>query len=76
MLAGWGSGAPKKELSHAKRQGAVSRGECMNIPIASQSHSLCLSKTANVGGKNVARETPNSKNSKPRPLDQVDWKGQ
>ena len=30
-------------------------------PIASQNHSPHLSKTTNVGGKNVARETPNSK---------------
>ena len=76
MLAVWGSGTPQKELSHAKRQGAVSRRECMNSLIASQSHSPYLSKTTNVGGKNVARETVKFKNSKPRPLDQVDWKGQ
>ena len=67
MLALWGSGAPKKELSHAKRQGAVSRREYMNSPIALQSHSPCLSKTTNVGGKNVARETPNSKTLNPDP---------
>ena len=51
-LAVWGSGVPKKELSHAaKRQGAVSRRGCMNSHIALQSHSPCLVKTTNVGGK-------------------------
>ena len=68
MLAVWGSGAPKKELPYAKRQGIVSGKECMNSPIVSQSHSPCLSKTTNVGGKNVAHDTPNSKTIKPDPL--------
>ena len=67
MLAVWGSGTPKKELSNAKRQGVVSRRECMNSPIASQSHCLCLSKTTNVGGKSVATETPNLKILNPDP---------
>ena len=39
----------------------------MNSPIVSQSHSPCLSKTTNVGGKNVTRETPNSKTLNPDP---------
>ena len=33
----------------------------MNSSTASQSHSLCISKTRNVGGKNVAGEMSNSK---------------
>ena len=57
MLAVWGSGTPEKELSHAKRQGAVSRGECINSPINSHSHSPCISRSTTLGGKNVARES-------------------
>ena len=53
----WGSGTPEKELSYAKRQGAVSRGECMNSPINPHSHSPCISGSTTLGGKNVARET-------------------
>ena len=59
MLAVRGNGASQEELSHAKRQGAVSGKECMNSPTASQSHSPCISKTTNVGGKNVAGEMSN-----------------
>ena len=57
MLAVRGSGTPEKKLSYAKRQEAVSRGECMNSPINPHSHSPCISRSTTLGGKNVARET-------------------
>ena len=59
MLAVWGNGTPEKELSLAKRQGAVSKGECMNSPINPHSHSPqrpCLSGTKTLGDGKVARE--------------------
>ena len=67
MLVVWGNGASQEELSHAKRQGAVSGRECMNSPTALQSHSPCISKATNVGGKNVAGEISNSKFLNPDP---------
>ena len=39
----------------------------MNSPTASQSHSPCISKTTNVGGKNMAGEMPNLKFLNPDP---------
>ena len=57
MLAVWGIETPGKELSHAKMQGAVSRGQCMDSPINSHSHSPCISGSTTLGGKTVARET-------------------
>ena len=53
MLAVLRNGASQEELFRAKRQGAVSRRECMNSPTALQSHSPCISKATNVVGKNV-----------------------
>ena len=53
MLAMWGGGISKKELSHAKRQGAVSGSKCMNNPTA-QRHSPTISVATNIGGKKMA----------------------
>ena len=49
----WGDGTSQKELSHAKRQGAVLGRECMNSPTM-QRHSLTISKSTNIGGKKMA----------------------
>ena len=49
----WGDGTSKKELSHAKRQRAVSGRECMNSP-TTQRHSPTISKATNIGGKKMA----------------------
>ena len=67
MLAVWGNGASQEELSNAKRLGAVSWRTCMNSPTALLSHSPCISKATNVGGKNVADEMSNSKFLNPDP---------
>ena len=67
MLAVWGNGASQEELSHAKRQGDVLGRECMNSPTGLQSHSPCISKATNVGGKKLADENPSSKFLNPDP---------
>ena len=67
MLAVWGNRASQEELPHAKRQGAVSGRECMNSPTDSQSHSRCISKSTNVGGKKLASENLSSKFLNPDP---------
>ena len=57
MLGEWKSGTPEKQLSHAKRQGAVSRGEYMNSLINPHSHSPprpCISGSKTLGGGKVA----------------------
>ena len=46
-------------MPHAKRQGAVSGRECMNSP-NTQRHSPTISKSANLGGKRMARNTTNN----------------
>ena len=63
----WGNGASEEELSHAKRQGAVSWRECMNTPTDLQNHSPCISKATNVGGKKLAGENSSSKFLNPDP---------
>ena len=67
MLAVWGNGASHEELPHAKRQGAVSGRECMNSPTDLQSHSPCISKATNVGGKKLASKNSSSKFLNPDP---------
>ena len=67
MLAVWGNGASQEELPHAKRQGVVSGRECTNSPTDLQSHSQCISKSTNVGGKKLAGENSSSKFLNPDP---------
>ena len=67
MLAVWGNGASQEELSHAKRQGAVSGRECMNSPTDLDCHSPCICKATNVGGKKLAGENSSSKFLNPDP---------
>ena len=66
MLAMWGDGTSQEELSHAKRQGAVSGRECMNSPTA-QGHSPSISKVTNVGGMKMASKDTHSKFLNPDP---------
>ena len=54
------------KLPPAKRQGAVTRGKCLNNP-ASPSHSLTISKSTNMVGKDMARSKPSSKCLNPDP---------
>ena len=67
MLTVWGNGASQEELPHTKRQGAVSGRECMNSPTDLQSHSPCICKSTNVGGKKLAGENSSSKFLNPDP---------
>ena len=54
----WRDGTSQKELSHAKRQGAVTGRECMNSPTTPR-HPPTISKSTNMGGKKMARNTIN-----------------
>ena len=67
MLAVWGNWSSQEELSHAKRQGADLGRECMESPTDLQSHSPCISKATNVGGKKLAGENSSSKFLNPDP---------
>ena len=67
VLAVWGGGPLKKKLLPAKRQGAVTRGECLNSP-TSPSHSPTISsKSTNMVEKEMARSKPSSKFLNPDP---------
>ena len=60
----WRDGTSQEELSHAKRQGAVTGRECMNSPIIPR-HSPTISKSTNIGGKKMARSPiDNNKSTK------------
>ena len=56
----------KRSCLPAKRQGAVTRGECLNSPTSS-SHSPTISKSTNMVGKEMARSKTSSKFLNPDP---------
>ena len=62
-----GGGPLKKKLPPAKRQGSVTRGECLNSP-TSPSHSPTIStRSTNMVEKEMARNRPSSKFLNPDP---------